>query len=146
MGNVPPTGRFVAVEYIPRFRDGKHTTMFITVGPNEPARAVAGLRLDNGISWVPVIDTEGTPIGMASEGDLIDRDEMDRLSRDDWWLPVMTGTQALDDEFLARLRTTNRTARDVTSAPLVTVTEQTDVADIARLLGNRSHQACSGGT
>ena len=47
----------------------------ITVGPDEPARAVARLLLDNGISAVPVIDSEGTPIGMVSEGDLIDRNE-----------------------------------------------------------------------
>jgi CBS-domain-containing membrane protein len=111
------------------------TAKVITVGPDEPARAVARLLLDHGISAVPVIDSEGTPIGMVSEGDLINRDEMDRLSRHDWWLAVMTGTQPLDDEFRARLAATDRTARDVMSAPLVTVAEQTDVADIARLLG-----------
>ena len=111
------------------------TAKVITVGPDEPARAVARLLLDHGISAVPVIDSDGTPIGMVSEGDLIDRDEIDRLSRHDWWLAVMTGTQPLDDKFVARLATTDRSARDVMSAPLVTVTEQTDVADIARLLG-----------
>jgi CBS domain-containing protein len=111
------------------------TAKVITVGPDEPARAVARLLLDNGISAVPVIDSEGTPIGMVSEGDLIDRDEMERLSRHDWWLAVMTGAQPLDDKFLARLGATDRSARDVMTAPLVTVTERTDVADIARLLG-----------
>jgi hypothetical protein len=70
----------------------------------------------------------------VSEGDLIDRDEMERLSRHDWWLAVMTGAQPLDDKFLARLGATDRSARDVMTAPLVTVAEQTDVADIARLL------------
>ena len=53
------------------------TAKVITVGPDEPTRAVARLLLDNGISAVPVIDTEGTPIGMVSEGDLINRDEID---------------------------------------------------------------------
>ena len=65
------------------------TAKVITVGPNEPARAVARLLLDNGISAAPVIDAEGTPIGMVSEGDLVGRDEIDRLSRHDWWLAVM---------------------------------------------------------
>jgi CBS domain-containing protein len=51
------------------------TVKVITVGPDEPARTVARLLLDNGISAVPVIDSEGTPIGMVSEGDLINRDE-----------------------------------------------------------------------
>src|ERR1700739_2639576 len=101
------------------------------VSPDEPARNVARLLLDNGISAVPVIDGEGTPIGMVSEGDLVGRDEMDRLSRHDWWWRVMTGTQPTDDKFRARLDATDRSARDVMSAPLVTVSEQTDVADIA---------------
>jgi CBS domain-containing protein len=110
------------------------TAKVITVGPDEPTRAVARLLLDNGISAVPVIDGDGTPIGMVSEGDLIGRGEIERLSRHDWWLAVMSGTQPLDGDFVAYVGTTDRSARDVMSAPLVTVTEQTDVSDIARLL------------
>ena len=70
------------------------TAKVITVGPDEPARDVARLLLDNGISAVPVIDADGMPIGMVSEGDLIGRSEIERLSRRDWWLVVMTGTSA----------------------------------------------------
>jgi CBS domain-containing protein len=111
------------------------TAKVITVGPNEPTHQIARLLLDNGISAVPVIDGDGTPIGMVSEGDLIGRNETERLSRHDWWLQAMTGNQPPDDNFLGRLGATNRSARDVMSAPLVTVTEHTDVSDIARLLG-----------
>lgn len=110
------------------------TSKVLTVCPDEPTRNVARLLLDHGISAVPVINSDGTPIGMVSEGDLIGRGELERLSRRDWWLTVMTGNQPLDDDFRARLCATDRSARDVMSAPLVTVTEQTDVADIARLL------------
>jgi CBS domain-containing protein len=110
------------------------TTKVINVGPDQPIRDVARVLLDNGISAAPVVNSDGAPIGMVSEGDLIGRDEVERLSRRDWWLTVMTGTQPLDDAFIARLGPTGRSARDVMSAPLVTVTEQTDVKDIARLL------------
>jgi CBS domain-containing protein len=110
------------------------TTRVITVGPNEPTHNVARLLLENGISAVPVVNSEGMPIGIVSEGDLIGRTEIERLSRRDWWLAVMSGTQQLDDDFVAQVRTTDRSAHDVMSAPLVTITEQTDVADIARLL------------
>jgi CBS domain-containing protein len=110
------------------------TAKVITVGPDEPARDVARLLLDNGISAVPVINSDGTPIGMVSEGDLIGRTEQERLSRHDWWLTAMSGNPPLDDDFLTRLGAAGRSAGDVMSAPIVTVGEQAEVSDIARLL------------
>lgn len=110
------------------------TAKVITVAPDVPTREIAQLLLDNGISAVPVVNSDGVPIGMVSEGDLIGRGERERLARRDWWLAIITGKQAVDDEFLTYLRATDRTARDVMSAPLVTVAEQTDVSEIARLL------------
>ena len=44
----------------------------VSVHPDTPLREVARLLLDKGISAVPVVDEKGTPIGMVSEGDLID--------------------------------------------------------------------------
>jgi len=49
------------------------TTKVLAVGPDEPTRKIAQLLLDHGISAVPVVDAECTPIGMVSEGDLIGR-------------------------------------------------------------------------
>jgi CBS domain-containing protein len=99
-----------------------------------PVRDVAALLLDNRISAVPVVNSGGIPIGMVSEGDLIGRGEKERNSRIDWWLALAAGSQPLSETFRARLQATDRTARDVMSAPLVTVTEDTEVSEIARLL------------
>lgn len=110
------------------------TTNVIAVGSDEPVRNIARLLLQNRISAVPVVDSDGVPIGMVSEGDLIGRGEKDRLARSDWWLALITGQQKLDDTFQSRLEATDRTARDVMAAPLVTVTEETDLGEIARLL------------
>ncbi len=110
------------------------TETVISVGPDEPTRRIAQLLLDHGISAVPVVDSEGTPIGMVSEGDLVGRDEKERVARRDWWLSLITGRQTLDDSFQARLTAPDRTARDVMAAPLVTVTETTEASEIARLL------------
>jgi CBS domain-containing protein len=110
------------------------TSEVITVPPDEPIRDVAKLLLEHQISAVPVVNSDGVPIGMVSEGDLIGRDETQRLARNDWWLAVMTGEQLLDGSFQARVGATDRTAREVMSAPLVTVTEMTGVSEIARLL------------
>lgn len=110
------------------------TSNVISVGPDEPIQEVAKLLLDHAISAVPVVNSDGVPIGMVSEGDLIGRGEEERQSRYEWWLGLMTGRQRLDEEFQTRLLTKGRTARDVMTSPVVTVTEQTGVNEIARLL------------
>jgi CBS domain-containing protein len=110
------------------------TTTVVTTEPDTPIRMVARRLLDHGISAVPVVNPDGVPIGMVSEGDLIGREEPDRLARRDWWLAVLNGSQPLDADFQARLGAKDRTARDVMAAPLVTVSEDTAVNDIARLL------------
>jgi CBS domain-containing protein len=110
------------------------TRHVVSVSPETPTEQVARLLLENGISAVPVLDAEGAPVGMVSEGDLIGRNDPDREARRDWWLTLLAEGEALSDEFLKTLRGSPRSAREVMSTPLVTVTETTDVTDIARLL------------
>jgi CBS domain-containing protein len=109
------------------------TEKVISIGPDMATRDIANLLLTNRISAVPVVDSEGVPTGMVSEGDLIGRDESDRLARSDWWLGLLAGRLPLDEKFTARVQAKDITARDVMSGPLVTVTEDTDVSQIARL-------------
>jgi hypothetical protein len=77
------------------------TTSIISVGPDVPVREIATLLLDKRISAVPVVNNDGVPIGIVSEGDLVGRGERERLTRRDWWLAVIGGRQALDDKFAA---------------------------------------------
>lgn len=103
-----------------------------SVGPDAPVGEIARLLLENRISAMPVVNSDGTPIGMVSEGDLVARDEQDRVTRSDWWLALITGKRQLDERSQAKLAA--QTASDIMSAPLVTVTEETGVAEVARLL------------
>jgi CBS domain-containing protein len=110
------------------------TTHVVTVSPDTPVREIAKVLVKNGISAVPVVDNSGAPLGMVSEGDLIGRDEADREARRDWWLVMLAEGTELNPEFLASLRGTQHTARDVMAAPLVTVGEDTEASDVAKLL------------
>ena len=110
------------------------TSKVVSVRPDAPTRQVARLLLEARISAVPVVDESGAPIGMVSEGDLIGRDEKDREARRDWWLTLLAEGETLSEEFLTSLRVPERTAREVMSAPVVTVDEETESAEIARLL------------
>ena len=110
------------------------TTTVISVNPDAPISAIAKTLIEHGISAVPVIDHSRAPIGMVSEGDLIGRDDAAREARRDWRLTVLAEGEALSPEFLGILRTPERRARDVMAAPAVTVGEDTDLGEVARLL------------
>jgi CBS domain-containing protein len=110
------------------------TTDVVSVGPDVSTRAVARLLSARGISAVPVIDAAGAAIGMISEGDLIARNDSDRRARRDWWLTLLADGEPLHPDFVATLRDPARAARDVMSSPVVTVNEDTELTEVAKLL------------
>lgn len=110
------------------------STDVIATTPDTKLRDVARLLLAHGISAVPVLGPDGALLGMVSEGDLASRDELDRLDRRDWWLGLVAEGTAPDSAVLERLQDPERTAGDVMSRPVVSVSETTDVKEIARLL------------
>ena len=111
------------------------TTTVITVHPGTSTQAIAELLLEHGISAVPVVDEGGEVIGMVSEGDLLRPSDADREARRDWWLAILAEGEILSPQFLATLNGHKHYARDIMSAPVVTVTEHTDISEIGKLLG-----------
>ncbi len=105
----------------------------LTVAPDTPTREIARLLLERGVSAAPVLDEAGKPVGMVSEGDIIGRDD-DHGHRRDWWLALVAEGEALHPDYLASFQGGGHRARDVMTTPVVTVTPDTDVAEIARLL------------
>jgi CBS domain-containing protein len=106
----------------------------ISVRPDTPAQQIARLLLDHGISAAPVIDDAGTPIGIVSEGDLVGRSEADREARRDWWLALLAEGETLNPDFVSNLCEKERVARDIMAGPVITVDENTEASEIARLL------------
>ena len=110
------------------------TSDVVSVHPETSTREVAQLLLKKEISAVPVIDELNAVVGMVSEGDLIGRTEPDHEARRDWWLSLLAEGETLNPDFLASFRALESHARDVMSTPVVTIAEDTDVDDIARIL------------
>jgi len=106
----------------------------VSVTSDAPVRKIASLLVKNRISAVPVVDSSGAPIGIVSEGDLIGRREAEREARQDWWLTTLAEGEAVNPESLASLILNYPTARDVMSAPAITVGEETSLAEIAEIL------------
>jgi len=110
------------------------TTNVIVVAPETPARKIAEILLDNGISAVPVVSADGDLLGMVSEGDLLGRRQEERSQRRDWWLALLAEGGLLNEEFVAQLQSNEVTAKDLMSSPVVTVSESTYDLEIAELL------------
>src|SRR5712692_10041153 len=108
----------------------------VSVTPDTPVRKVASLLVKHRIGAVPVIEDGGAPIGIVSESDLI---RPDRAAREAWrrsWLEILVEGEPLAPE-LRLWGSRNHSARAVMSAPVITVSEETNLPDIAEILTTR---------
>lgn len=102
-----------------------------TVTPDTRVADIARLLLARRISAVPVVDAKGALAGIVSEGDLLRRAETGTEKRRSWWLELLVENRELAQEYV---KTHGLTAKDVMTAPVVTVGEDTALADIASVL------------
>jgi CBS domain-containing protein len=104
-----------------------------TVDPDTTVQDLAKLLSDRGISGAPVVDAAGRMVGIVSEGDLLHRAEIGTERRDDrrrsWWLDHFASDLARD-----YVKSHGRTVKDIMTRDVVTITEETDLADVATLL------------
>ena len=106
----------------------------ISVTGNTLVPKIAGLLSQRGISAVPVIDKEGKLLGMVSEGDLMVPFSTRNQARREWWLEMLAEGERLAPEFLDYIGTDHRSATDVMTREVISVSEGAAVADVADLL------------
>jgi CBS domain-containing protein len=107
------------------------TTQVVTVGPETSVEQIAALLLDRRISGVPVVDAGGRLLGIVTEGDLMRRPEIGTERQRGWWLRLFGDERARTVEYA---RAHGSRAEQVMTRNVVTVSEDTSLADIARLL------------
>ena len=108
------------------------STPVVFVRPDATVQDTAALLLERGISAVPVVDESGPVIGIVSEGDLLGRNEKDRLAGRDWWLDLMAHGGQIESMTLSKAA--RRPVRDVMHAPVITVDVDTPVRQVADML------------
>ncbi len=94
------------------------TTDVASVLPEASRQEIARLLVARGISAVPVVESNGTPLGMVSEEDLIRRGEPERQQRRDWWLEMLAEGETRSEDDASHSGGREATARDLMSAPL----------------------------
>ena len=107
------------------------TTAVLTVTPETDVGEIAGLMLDSHISAVPVIDADGSLVGIVSEGDLIHRAESETRRRPSWWLRLLATPEEPAERYL---REFGRRGRDVMTKGVISVAPDTPLTEIAALL------------
>jgi CBS domain-containing protein len=109
------------------------TSNVVTVNPDTSVQSLATLLSERGISGTPVVDSSGRMLGIVSEGDLLHRAELgtERPAerRHSWWLEHFASGLARD-----YVKSHGRTVNDIMTHDVITVTEETNLADVATLL------------
>jgi CBS domain-containing protein len=105
----------------------------ITVLPTASVRDVATLLLKHHISALPVVDPQGSLVGIISEGDLVRRAELNTDSRRSWWLDLLSG-RTNERLALEYVKSHARKVEDVMTRDVVTAKPSTPLRDIAALL------------
>ena len=106
----------------------------VSVNPDMTVEELAKLLLEHNLSGVPVISGAGELVGIVSEGDLLHKECVPRLPNFINLLGAVifyNGVDRFDDDFKKLMA---RQVADIMTDNVLTVTEDTDVHDAARLM------------
>jgi CBS domain-containing protein len=107
------------------------TRSVITVTPETTIVDAANLMLQRHISGLPVVDTNGTLVGIVSEGDFIRRSEIGTGRKRGRWLRFILGPGKSASDFVHEHA--RKVSEVMTKSPL-TITEDTALADIVAMM------------
>ncbi len=102
----------------------------ITIAPDRSMTEAAGMMLKFEISGLPVVNSRGELVGIVTEGDFLKRAEFGGENRERW-IKYVTDIGPLAEEYT---RSHGRKVSEVMTRNVVTVTEDTSIAEVARLM------------
>jgi CBS domain-containing protein len=103
----------------------------ITVNPDDNVSEAVRLLADYDVSALPVVDDDENVVGIISEADLMDREEIGTEKKRPWWLEAVTPASKLAGEFA---KSHGRRVEEVMSTNVVAASEDTPLGQIAALL------------
>ncbi|ADP71879.1 putative transcriptional regulator, XRE family [Rhodomicrobium vannielii ATCC 17100] len=108
------------------------TKPVITATPDTDIRTIAAIMMEKQIGGLPVLDSSGVVIGIVTEGDLLRLKAPDEQKIHDWRLTLLLDPKTHAKPLLEKLEA-NLTARDVMSAPVMTVPDGAEVLEICKM-------------
>ena len=110
------------------------TRNVLTVGPEMPVSEIAEIILEHKVTSLPVVDDEGSLVGVVSEGDLVRCSRSNRDAHRSWWLVLLTKPAGDHGDILSQ---PGRTVQDVMSKSVLFATEQEPLSRLVELLSRR---------
>jgi len=107
------------------------STKVVTVSPTTSVRDIAALMIEKHVSGLPVLNDNGTLVGMISEGDLLRRPEIGTEKHRRRWASFFTGADEQAREFT---KSHGLRAGDVMTEQVVHVSELTSLGDVVGLM------------
>ena len=74
----------------------------ITIRPDDSIADAAKLISENDVSALPVVDNDGRLVGVISEADLMNREEIGTTIHHPWWIEAVTPAATLAAEFATK--------------------------------------------
>jgi CBS domain-containing protein len=103
----------------------------VTVKPDSDVSDAIKLLSEHDVSALPVVDDEGTVIGVISEADLVRREEIGTERQRPWWLEALTPASILAGDFA---KSHGRRVSEVMSTNVVSASADASLGEIATLL------------
>ncbi len=110
------------------------TSPVLSVEPDAGILQAVRIMLQKRVSGLPVIDREGRLQGMVTEGDFLRRAETGTERKRGGWLEFLVGPGKLAEEYA---RAHGRKVYDVMTPDPVTITEDTSLEEVVRLMEKR---------
>lgn len=107
------------------------TKNVITVAPTTSIEGAANVMLRNHISGLPVLNADGSLVGVVSESDFLRRSEISTGRKRAAWLKILVGANRLASDFV---REHGRTVNDVMTRDPITAEEQTPLDELVHLM------------
>jgi CBS domain-containing protein len=105
-----------------------------TVGPGASVAEAVRLMAHNDLSALPVVDDHEQLVGIISEADLLQREEIGTEVHRPRWIEAMTPASTLAAEFT---KSHGRQVKELMSEEVITAREDTPLAEIAAILERR---------
>ena len=103
----------------------------VTVKPDADVASAIELLVEHDISALPVIDDDGSLVGVISEADLVRRSEIGTEKERPWWLEALTPGSRLAVEFA---KAHGLRVSEIMSHQVVSASEDSSLGEIATLL------------
>lgn len=107
------------------------TASVATVRPDTEISEIAKQLLARNISAMPVVVDQDKVVGIVSEGDLMRRSENETERRPSWWIRAFAEPEERARDYI---KTHGMYAQDIMSRKVISVSEDTPLADIAETL------------